>query len=213
MLEYILELMFPTTCGICGKICKEALCKKCKLKLKNYEINLIIKNKKMYFNESMHIFKYDDIIRQKIIEYKFQGKSYLYKTFAEIILKNEKVCGFLENYDIIIPVPIHKKRKIERGYNQTELIAKLLAKHLNLKFGTDILFKQKNIVSQTELNKTNRKENVKNAFMVKNVDKLKNKKILLFDDIYTTGSTANECSKVLKKSGAKQIGLLTIAKD
>lgn len=213
MLEYILELMFPTTCGICGEICKEALCKKCKLKLKNYEINLIIKNKKKYFNESMHIFKYDDIIRQKIIEYKFQGKSYLYKTFAEIILKNEKVCGFLENYDIIIPVPIHKKRKLKRGYNQTELIAKLLAKHLNLKLETSILFKQKNIVSQTELNRTNRKENIKNAFMVKNVDKLKNKKILLFDDIYTTGSTANECSKVLKRSGAKQIGVLTIAKD
>ena len=213
MLDFILELIFPTTCGICSNICKEAICNKCKLKLKKYEINLILKNKKMYFNKSMHIFKYDGIIRQKIIEYKFQGKSYLYKTFAEIILKNQKVCGFFKKYDIIIPVPIHKKRKIYRGDNQTELIAKLLAKQLNLKLETNILFKQKNIISQTELNKNSRKENIKNAFIVKNTHKIKNKKILIFDDIYTTGSTVNECSKILKTAGAKQIGVLTIAKD
>lgn len=96
MLNYILELIYPPVCGICGKICKDSLCKKCLIKIKNYQINLIIKNKKLYFDESFHVFKYDGIIRQKIIEYKFQGKSYLYKTFAEIILKDKKVCGFLK---------------------------------------------------------------------------------------------------------------------
>ena len=213
MLNNILELIYPNVCGICGEICKESLCKKCAIKMRKYEINLINKHKKMYFNESMHIFKYDEIIRQKLIEYKFQDKAYMYKTFAKIILKNKKVCGFLEKYDIIIPVPIHKKRRLKRGYNQTELIAKEICENINLELKTDILIKQRNIKAQSELNRNERKENIKNAFKVKNADKIIDKKILLFDDIYTTGSTVNECSQILGKAGAKQIGVLTIAKD
>ncbi|MBQ3145908.1 MAG: ComF family protein [Clostridia bacterium] len=213
MLDYILELIYPTTCGFCDKICKTGLCKRCELKLKKYQIDLIKKHKKMSFNESMHIFIYEDLIREKIISYKFNNKAYLHKTFSKIILKNEKVCGFLKKYDIIIPVPIHKKRKLERGYNQTELIAKEIANQTHLKLEKNILIKQKNIIPQSSLNKSEREQNIKNAFIAKNIEKIINKKILLFDDIYTTGSTANECAKVLKKQGAKQVGVLTIAKD
>ena len=212
MLEYILELIYPTTCGICGKICKEAICKKCELKLKEFEINLIRENKKNY-QESMHLYRYDGIIRKKIIDYKFNNKAYLYKTFAKIILNNKKICGFLEKYDIIIPVPIHRKRKLQRGYNQTEIIAKEIAKNTHLQLENNILIKQKDIVTQSSLTKEKRKQNIKNAFCIKNPEKILNKKILIFDDIYTTGSTVLECSKVLKKSGIKEIGVLTIAKD
>lgn len=213
MLNNILELIYPNVCGICGKICKESLCKRCAIEIKKYEINLVNKNKKMYFNEIMHIFKYNEMIRQRLIEYKFQDKSYMYKTFAKIILKNKKVCGFLEKYDIIIPVPIHKKRRLKRGYNQTELIAKEICKNISLELKTGVLIKQKNIKAQSELNKNERKQNIKNAFEIKNINEIIDKKILLFDDIYTTGSTVNECSKILKKAGAKQIGVVTIAKD
>lgn len=213
MSNKILELIYPNVCGICGKICKESLCKRCAIEIKKYEINLVNKNKKMYFNESMHIFKYNEMIRQRLIEYKFQDKSYMYKTFAKIILKNKKVCGFLEKYDIMIPVPIHKKRRLKRGYNQTELIAKEICKNISLELKTDVLIKQKNIKAQSELNKNERKQNIKNAFEIKNINEIIDKKILLFDDIYTTGSTVNECSKILKKAGAKQIGVVTIAKD
>lgn len=216
MQDYILELIFPTKCGICGKICKGALCKKCNILIKDYEINLIKNyenNKKIYFDESIHILRYDGIIRQKIIEYKFQEKSYLYKTFSKIILKNEKAYGFLEKYDIIVPVPIHKKRKLIRGYNQTELIAKEISKHINLKLEKNILIKQKNVVSQSELNRNEREKNIKNAFIIKNLNSLINKNILLFDDIYTTGNTVNECSKIIRHAGASKVGVLTIAKD
>ena len=213
MLNNILELIYPNVCGICGEICKESLCKKCTIEMKKHEIDLINKNKKMYFNESMHIFKYNEIIRQRLIEYKFQDQSYMYKTFAKIILKNKKVCGFLEKYDIIIPVPIHKKRRLKRGYNQTELIAKEICKNINLELKIDVLSKQKNIVAQSELNKNERMQNIKNAFEVRNINEIIDKKILIFDDIYTTGSTVNECSKILKKAGVKQIGVLAIAKD
>ena len=212
MLENILELIYPTTCGFCGKICKEAICKKCEINLRKYEINLIRKNKK-YYSQSMHLYRYEGDIRNKIIDYKFNNKPYLYKTFAKIILKNKKICVFLKSYDIIIPVPIHKQRKLKRGYNQTELIAKEIVKNTNLKLENKVLFKTKNIMPQSMLNKSKRQQNVKNAFIIKNPKNIFNKKVLLFDDIYTTGSTALECAKILKKHGAQKIGVLTIAKD
>lgn len=208
-----LKLIYPNICGICGKLCDNSICNKCYINIKKYEINLETNNKNKEFDEGICLYKYKELIRDKIIEYKFQDKSYLYKTFGEIVLKNKKICGILKKYDIIIPVPTHKKRKLKRGYNQTELIAKYVARNSNITCIINSLVKAKNIISQTELNKKERISNVKDAFTIKNQEKIYNKRIILFDDIYTTGSTLNECSKVLKSAGANKIFILTIAKD
>lgn len=213
IINNILNLVYPNVCGFCNKICKECLCKKCEIKTKKYEINLIQKNKNKYFEELFCIFKYESIIREILIKYKFNNKSYIYKTFSKIILKNKKTCGFLEKYDIIIPVPISRKRKYERGYNQTELIAKEIAKILNIKLENNILIKIIDTKVQSELSKKDRLNNVKNAFKIINDGKIKDMNVLIFDDIYTTGSTVNECAKVLKIAGANKVGILTIAKD
>ena len=215
--NHILNLVYPQVCGICGNICKDSICKKCSIQIEKYEIkdknSYQVKDETKYFDEIYSIFKYEEIIRDILIEYKFNNKPYLYKTFAKIILKNKKTYGFLKNYDIIIPVPIHKERKLIRGYNQTELIAREIANNTNLQLENKVLFKQKNIISQSELSKTDRKENVKNAFIIQNIEKIKGKKVLIFDDIYTTGSTVDECARILKKVGTSFIGVLTIAKD
>lgn len=214
MFNSILNLLYPNVCGFCGKICKGSICKKCELKLHEYEIN-----NDVGANLVLSLFKYEGIIRQKMIEYKFGDKAYLYRTFAKIVLKNEKVCGFLRNYDIIIPVPLHKKKKRARGYNQTELIAKEIANNIpNLKLETNILIKTKNTEVQSLLTRNQRRENIKNAFEINvgtgfHTRPIEGKKIILFDDIYTTGATANECRRVLKNAGAKEILVLTIAKD
>ena len=102
---------------------------------------------------------------------------------------------------------------MQRGYNQTQLIAKEIAKNIDIKLCDDVLVKSKNTIAQSKLNKNKRKQNIKNAFKVLNLEKIQGKNILLFDDIFTTGSTVNECSKILKKAGAKTVGVLTIAKD
>lgn len=209
----LLKLIYPDVCAFCNKIQKESLCKKCEEKIKKYKKDIVIRSKNNYFEELISIFKYEGLIREKIIQYKFQDKSYIYNTFAKIILKNEKVCGLLKKYDIIIPVPIHRKRKLQRGYNQTQLIAKEIAKNIDIKLCDDVLAKSKNTIAQSKLNKNKRKQNIKNAFKVLNLEKIQGKNILLFDDIFTTGSTVNECSKILKKAGAKTVGVLTIAKD
>ena len=104
---------------------------------------------------------------------------------------------------------------MSRGYNQSELLAKEIAKILQIKIDTKILKKTKNNTTQSTLNKAQREKNVIGAYKLKKLEKIKNKKILIFDDIYTTGSTSNECAKVLLQAGIpkEHIGILTIAKD
>lgn len=212
-IEKTLEYIFLPSCGICNKLGEGYLCKKCEKELKKYELNLYgVENINNYI-EKLHVFKYEKMIRELIIQYKFNEKSYLYKTFCEFIIKNKKVFDFIKSYDIIIPVPIHKTRMRKRGYNQSELIAKELAKKLNIGYNKKVLIKVKKNKPQSILNKKERKENTENVYKIINIEKIYNKRILIFDDIYTTGATINACIKELKKAEVKKIGVLTLAKD
>lgn len=214
--KQIEKIIFPQCCLICGKILPNFLCQECKKELYEKAIFKIEnnKNKQLYFEKHIYIFMYKDKIRNLILGYKFNEKSYLYKIFSKIIIKNEKICGILKKYDIIIPVPIHKKRKKQRGYNQSELIAREIAHNIqNLEYQNNILEKTKNTKPQSTLRQKQRRENAQNVYKLLNKEKINNKKIIIFDDIYTTGSTVNEVSKILKQNGAKEIIILTIAKD
>lgn len=216
MFEKFLNLIFPNVCGFCNKINKNSLCKVCELSLKKYEINVIksYKDEKgRYFDYLFCALKYENFVREKIISYKFNENAYLFKTFVKIIIKNEKIYSFFKSYDIIIPVPMYKPKQSVRGYNQSELIAKELSKELDISYEKNNLIKIKDTKTQSTLTKTQRVENIKGAFIIKDDIKIKDKKIILVDDIYTTGNTVNECSKVLKKAGAKKIIVVTIAKD
>ena len=208
------SIVFPPCCAICGKLNSKKCCKDCEKRI-NSQLNLNIENKAgYYFEKHMYLFKYKNEIRNLILDYKFRDKSYLYELFAKIITKNEKICGILEKYDIIIPVPIHKKRKKQRGYNQSELVARQISKNIaNLQLENKAFIKIKNNKPQSKLNKKQRKQNVKNVYKLENKGKIENKNIVLFDDIYTTGNTANEIAKILKQNGANKILVLTIAKD
>ena len=216
--ENILNLIYPQVCGICGKLNSKSLCNKCKTKLQkeyqfqtdNYEED-ISKN----FIEHNYFFKYENLIREQILALKFQEKPYIYKTIAYFLKNMEKSFENLKKYDIIITVPISKQRKRDRGYNQSKLLAKEISKIIKVPIQPKILYKVKNTVPQSSLNKKQREENAKGVYEVKNISKLNNKKILIIDDIYTTGNTVNECANMLIKNRIKKsnIGVLTIAKD
>ena len=216
--DRILDLVYPPVCGICGKFNQEFLCKKCQKMLESeakFNVDKV-DNQEYFFENHLYIFKYEGIIRKLILNYKFSEKSYLHKTFVNFLLKNEKF--------------------FKRGYNQSELIAddivkqitEISSKHIldgilstqknniqKIKYEcvTDCLIKNKNIIEQSKLNKEQRQKNIQGVYILKNKEKLINKKILLIDDIYTTGSTANECCKVLQKVKPKKIDVFTIAKD
>ena len=234
ILEKALNLFFPIKCGVCEKI-GIPICKECEENLKQYEINFMFKenikieslgnsfiNKELNFKDNIwddktnnnlkiqkiFIYKYQDIIRNLLINYKFYDASYLANSFAYLIKNNKKIYSILKSYDIIIPVPLHKKRMNERGYNQTELIAK----KLGISVETNCLVKTKNIKPQSTKTAKERQIDIKNVFAIQNVNRIKNKKILLLDDIYTTGSTANECIKTLSKATNK-IGFMALARE
>ena len=222
--ENIKSLVFPPVCGICGKLNENYLCGRCNLELQRcaeFQRDSYITEagfKRKHFDEHIYFFQYQGLIREQLINYKFNDESYKYKAISSFILKNFilkdlNIFRIFDDYDVIIPVPISKKRLKERGYNQAELISKEISKKLNKILSTKCLYKNKNIIAQSNLNKEEREENIKGVYDIKNMKKLINKKVLLVDDIYTTGSTANECCKVLEEVGAIKIGVMTIAKD
>lgn len=208
-----LDYFFPPICGMCGEINENYICNNCYENIKKIKKCVINEYNNRNFSKHLYIFKYEGIIRNKIIEYKFEDKGYLYKMFAKIILSDKKTCNFIKKYDVIIPVPISKKRKKKRGYNQSELVANELAQKLKQDIWTDIIIKKKDNKPQSELNKLERIKNVEDIYEINKPIEVKNKKVLLLDDIYTTGSTVNEIARKLKQNQTQEIGVITLAKD
>ena len=218
ILESILNIIYPQICGICGKMNKNALSNRCQKKIEEefiFKIDSYEKDINKNFLEHYYFFKYKDLIRRQILDIKFREKPYISQTIAYFLKNIQKSFEKLEKYDIIIVVPISKERQRERGYNQSELIAKKISIMINVPIKKDILYKTQNTVPQSTLNREQRIENSKGVYMVKKCQNIKNKKILLIDDIYTTGSTLNECAKALRQKGMSKenIGVLTLAKD
>ena len=118
-----------------------------------------------------------------------------------------------ENYDCIISVPLHKTKVRERGYNQSEFLVKGLSKQLNIPYLFDSLIRHRYTKSQTKLTLVQREKNIQDAFTLNTsyIDKLKDKNIILLDDVITTGATVNECIKVLRDSGADKIFTVSLA--
>ena len=113
-------------CGVCGKLDKNSLCNKCKIKLKSQASFQMDDYKKTssYFDEHIYMFQYSGIIREMILKYKFNEKAYIYETFVNFLKNNEKLLVEMKKYDIMMPIPISRKRLRERGYNQSRIIRK-----------------------------------------------------------------------------------------
>ena len=153
-------------------------------------------NKTFYFDKVISCIEYDDISKKLILDFKYKSKTYLCKYIAQLM--KEKILLEDMKYDYILFVPLHKKRIRERGFNQSEKIANKLGELLNIPV-LDCIDRVKNTKKLYRLNKEDREKELKNGFKVKeNINFIKNKKVILIDDIFTTGATANEISKVLK---------------
>lgn len=185
------------------------MCSKCALIMRKELKFSIIKTTKYRI---FFIGFYEGKIKKLLLEYKFNEKTYISNYFVETIVNEKKFFNILRRYDYIIPVPMYKLNKKSRGYNQSEIIAKKLAKILHIEYINNYLVKIKNNKKQSLLTRIERIENVKNAYMIKDFEMIKNKKVILLDDIYTTGNTVNECVKELRKARPKSIDILVIAK-
>ena len=165
------------------------------------------------FERAMAVFVYDGSIIKAIHDFKYGNKSYLSRSFGELLAeKVKKHIHYNDHTLLVVPVPLSNKRLRLRGYNQSALLAGYIAKKLNLVIDYDSLIRIRDTVPQTELKKKERMKNLINAFTVSNSNKIKDHKIILVDDVYTTGSTLEECSKTLKKAGARKVSCLSIAR-
>jgi ComF family protein len=118
----------------------------------------------------------------------------------------------VDGIDLLVSVPLHVKRLRERGFNQAQLLIRRWAKQDGIPFDGLTLFRSRWTEPQTSLSRMERQKNIKGAFSVRHPEKIKGRRVLLVDDVYTTGATVNECARVLMKTSAEFVDVLTLAR-
>lgn len=166
-------------------------------------------DKRRSFNFARAVCVYDNLAQRLIHSFKFGDKAYLARTIAQMMADKYFSLGW--NCDIVVPVPLSKKRLRSRGYNQSALLAENIAKLINKPVDNTILQKVKETHDQVGLNYQERQENLKESIIVADKTKIEGKSVLLIDDVMTTGATANVCSSVLFSAKATQVKVLTFA--
>ncbi len=233
--KYIEFLLFPSFCQVCGRFLEgrgeKIVCSQCWERIilpprgrcarcgrfyeqeKAEHLCLDCQQHPPYFNLHRSAFPYEGVLREIILLFKFRGYSYLAKPLAGMAIRRLKEEASLwEGLELLLPIPLHPRRTKQRGYNQAQLLAKIIGRELSLEDDSRVLQKVVNVPPQSSLAEKARRENVRNSFKVRSPDKVKDKVIGLVDDIYTTGATLNECSRMLSQAGAKEVRALTIAR-
>ncbi|MHB8063911.1 MAG: ComF family protein [Ruminiclostridium sp.] len=209
----LIEYFFPPRCVFCNELLKvEApiyICEKCAGKIGYYNniinsLNLP-RNIETYCDGMVCVGKYSDSLKNSLKRFKFSNKPSYYRAFGKLLALKVQNTMQLCQIDMIIPIPLHRSRQKQRGYNQAELIGQCVAKLLCIPLESNILEKTSESKSQSMLSRSERLSNVEGLFKVLNAETVYNKNILIIDDIITTGSTVNECSKVLKQAGARNV--------
>jgi ComF family protein len=226
--KIILDSLFPIQCLGCGNfddwICEDChstlpiltqqqcpICKK--VETKNGETCPNCLKKEDNFIDGVFVASsfQDKLLKKAIHYYKYRFVYDLSKPLS-LLLAQSLFNSTVPAPDIIIPVPLHKRRARWRGFNQSELLAKNL--DLQIPLITDTLLRTKYTIPQVKMkNRNKRQQNLNNAFTVKNTQHINGKNVLLIDDVLTTGTTLNKCAKVLKQSGCNKVFCLVLARE
>lgn len=236
--DFLLELFFPSFCFGCKKE-GTYLCQDCReiLEISQFQYCLCDKDpirlelstekqgkcqrcseKKLFGLYFALPYKEKALTRKLIIQFKYEPYiKDLSKTLAGLLIEHFVILGkntddFWQN-SALVPIPLDKNKLKLRGYNQSEELAKELSKMIKAPLLKNILVKIKKTLPQVGLSKQEREGNIKNAFLVLDKEQIKEKNIFLVDDVYTTGSTMEECTRVLKESGAKSVSGISIARE
>lgn len=231
----LLDFVYPQTCPLCQKplsrvekeVCEECwntlaslpapFCPYCKSFLEDSSVLSthacphLDKPEDRRILAAISLGTFDDHYQNLIHRFKYDKKTPLGKRLArrlgEAVARERGFAGC----DFIVPVPLHRARYRERGFNQSEILAKGVSEVANIPLARRILKRKKNTRDQTYLNAQQRAENVRDAFSISQPEIVENKKVILVDDVTTTGATLNECARMLQDSGAKSIFAATLA--
>lgn len=228
-LERITGILFPRRCPVCGEIilpkgnmicppCKEKVklvkepkCKKCGKSLIDEEIEYCFDciKKNHSYKMGISLFEYDDVMKQSIYGFKYKNKREYADYYIQELMKNYKRQILSWKAEALIPVPLHKSRHLYRGYNQAEVLARKIGKELELPVAVNLILRQKKTLAQKGLNHKERRKNLQDAFHI-GQKVVQYKKVIVIDDIYTTGSTIEACTKVLKINGVEDVYFLSL---
>lgn len=223
MFQSFLDLIFPRICAGCQQplqLNEEHICTDCRFDLpktnSHIEIDKKLVNKFAGKVNLEHSLAYLKFVKggkvQKIMhEIKYRDNQELGELLGRMYGAELREKGFSEYFDLILPVPLHKKRLIIRGYNQSDSLAKGLSESLKIEWRNDIL--RRGIETESQISKTRfqRYENMQDVFFVENFEGLSSKKIVIIDDTLTTGSTLESCVLALNDAGAKSVSIIAMA--
>lgn len=234
MFQTILDIIYPVRCPICGeivipkgkRICspcrdklpyvKEPRCLKCSkpVELEEKEYCSDCERKNYHFDKGYSVWVYNDDMRHSIADFKYNNKREYARFYVEEMVRLYGKAIKKLAPDVIVPVPIHKSKYRERGYNQADILARGFGRTLNIPVLSQLLVRNKKTLPQKKLSDKERLQNLQEAFELDlsqlNYCHKKIIKVLLIDDIYTTGSTVEACTNVLKASGIEQVYFLVL---
>jgi len=205
----LLNIIYPLECELCSKALDPYqnfhICPDCRHNLMEQYFHKRHEKKNIY-----SMFKYDGKIKELLHDFKYKNKPYLAYDFAYMLTWFIKKITKIDKIELVTCVPLHSVKLKERFYNQSALVAKFVAKNLEIKFSSDVLIKTKATQSQVKLPRIKRFTNIQGTFKADS-SKVDEKTILLIDDIITTSSTINECIKKLKEADASEVIAVSIA--
>jgi len=230
IINSIVDFFFPNICVVCGSksddhnisVCSPCLnkieyieqpyCKTCCQPLPDGGAHCWQCQKtKYHFDRVIAAGKYDGVLRQLIL--KFKEKDLLKTVLGDMLVSLLKKNIDITQFDSVLAVPLARKKEFKRGYNQAQLLTEVVCKKLGKQIIKGKLVRTKNTKPQFELTRDERLVNLNGAFEVKNPLSFENKNVVLIDDIATTCSTLNECSRVLRKAGANKVLCAVLARD
>lgn len=217
------SLLFPRCCIVCGRPLakgEECLCTMCNINLPRTGYHLKEDNpvEKLFWGKipleratSFFFYRKGSDFRQILHQLKYGGQKNIGAIMGRYMAAELQESGFFEDIDVIVPVPLHKKKQRLRGYNQSEWIARGIAAVTGIPIDIEAVVRHKNTETQTSKSSLERWENVNGIFELYHADPLTGKHILIVDDVLTTGATTVECASCLTKIEGVRISVLTLA--
>lgn len=230
-----LHLAFPPRCWVCGDLMEEIrpidVCGLCVVAMRRVPVPRCdqcgepfpdsaseghrcmrcLKNPP-HFDRVRSVFVYEEPVQSAILGFKFHGKSGMQNFFSEMLLTDREVLPTTRPvFDVIVPVPLHRFKLVERGYNQTALLAEGLSRRTGIPIDRFGLKKVRRTPPQSTLQREKREHSLRGAFRAK-AGNFEDRRILMVDDVMTTGATLSECARVLKAAGAVRVEAVTVAR-
>ena len=233
---WITDWIFPPRCPLCGELLasydekvhflcykklnqvREPRCKRCgkPLTTANRDINMLCQDclrtrhrHEGSFDQGRALWVYEDIVKASVMNFKYHGMKSYVDFYANELVRMQGDWIRRKNPQVLIPVPLHKRKKRMRGYNQAELLANAIGSRMDIPVRDDILYRRKWTNPQKEISGMDRRHNLTKSMAIRQLPE-DIKCVMLIDDIYTTGSTMEACARILKQNGVKEVYFLTL---